>query len=76
MSRDPDGKLHCCEKCRYAGDLHYRKDLDEYWCDGCISDENEAAYERHQESLMGDGPETAREEQLRTWKEHQEAHKR
>jgi hypothetical protein len=71
MSRDPDGKLHCCEKCRNAGELEYRRDLDEYWCEDCISNENEAAWEREQERLMSDPPESAREAHLRTWAEKQ-----
>jgi len=63
MSRDPDGKLHCCEKCRYAGDLIYRKDLDEYWCEDCITNENEVAWDRYQESLMeGGGPPSLKEQ--------------
>lgn len=72
MARDPDGTLHVCEKCRFGGDLVYRRDLDEYWCDNCISNEAEAAYER----LMSNPPESPREEQLRTWAEHQKAHGR
>lgn len=58
MSRDPDGKIHCCEKCRYAGELFYRGHLDEYWCESCIENEAEAAWDRHQQNLMegGGGP--------------------
>lgn len=76
MSRDLDGRVNLCERCRACTELFHRKDLDEYWCDSCISNEAEAAYERQQERDLESPPESAREEQLRTWREHQEAHKR
>lgn len=76
MSRDPDGKTHACEKCGGCTELHHRKEYDEYWCDDCTSNENEAAYDRQQERNMEDPPETMREQQIRTWNEHWEAHKR
>lgn len=76
MSRDPDGQTHRCEKCPAVTDLYYRRDLDEYWCDNCLSNEAEAAYERQQAANLESPPESAREEQLRTWREKQEAQKR
>ena len=76
MSHDPDGKTHCCERCRTVTDLFYNRDYDEYWCESCIENENEAAYDRQQARDLESPPETAREEQLRTWEEHQKAHKR
>ncbi len=76
MSRDPDGKTHVCEHCSTLTELFYNERHDEYWCDNCLSNEAEAAYERQQERDLESPPESAREEQLRTWKEKQEAHKR
>jgi ssDNA-binding Zn-finger/Zn-ribbon topoisomerase 1 len=76
MSRDPDGKTHGCEKCGGCTELHYRRDYDEYWCESCIENENEAAAERQQERDLEDPPETMREQQLRTWQQKQELHRR
>ena len=56
MAQDLDGKMHCCEKCRSAGELIYRRDFDEYWCESCVDNEAEAAWDRHQEDLMENGP--------------------
>lgn len=67
---------HRCERCPKVTDLFYVRDYDEYWCESCIENEAEAALERQQERDLASPPETAREEQLRTWKEHQKAHKR
>lgn len=76
MSRDPDGKIHRCERCPRVTDLTYVREYDEYWCELCLEDEAEAAYERQQAADLESPPESSREEQLRTWREHQEAHKR
>lgn len=57
-----------CEHCRVAypeDDLTYRPDEDEYWCNGCLDNEAEAAWERQQ----ADSPETMREAWIRTWNE-------
>lgn len=107
MSRDPDGRVNVCERCRKNTELTHSRDLDEYlceecisfprcekcagfmkppgvfndfigefWCEDCVSNHCEAAYDRQQAANLESPPESSREEQLRTWKEHQEAHKR
>lgn len=76
MSRDLDGRVNVCERCRTNTVLYYRRDHDEYWCDSCIENEAEEAHERQQARDLESPPESAREEQLRTWAEHQKAHKR
>ncbi len=44
MSRDSDGKLHVCERCRTgAHELYYYRARDEYLCDNCISSYEEEA---------------------------------
>lgn len=69
-----------CLRCLRLTDLYYCEDADEYLCEDCLEqftqDEAEAAYDRQQAANLESPPESAREEQLRTWKEHQEAHKR
>lgn len=48
-----------CDHCEVAieeNDLIYERDLDEYWCDNCLDNRAEAAWERHNESLMENGP--------------------
>lgn len=45
-------------------------------CPSCQENQAEAAYDRQQAANLESPPESAREEQLRTWAEHQEAHKR
>ncbi len=47
-----------CEHCSagMSGPGIYMEDLDEYWCDNCADNYHEAAYDRHQESLMENGP--------------------
>lgn len=69
--------IHRCEHCKSAfGELEYVEDEDEYWCESCIENSNEATYDRQQAANLESPPESAREEQLRTWEEHQKAHKR
>lgn len=69
--------MHCCECCGRANpDLRHRQNLDEYWCDSCLDNEAEAAYERRQAADLESPPESSREEQIRTWEEHKKAHKR
>lgn len=82
MSHEPGRErhmIHRCEKCRCivpAGELFHNEDFDEYWCGSCVDNANEAAYDRQQEANLESPPESAREEQLRTWEEHQKVHKR
>lgn len=83
MSHEPGRERHMsyrCEKCGTGGfrdgQLTYHEPLDEYWCESCIDNEAEAAYDRQQAANLESPPESAREEQLRTWEEHQKAHKR
>jgi ssDNA-binding Zn-finger/Zn-ribbon topoisomerase 1 len=80
MSHEPERERHMthrCEKCKSAfGELQYNEDFDEYWCDSCIDNANEAAYDRQQAANLESPPESAREEQLRTWNEHQKLHRR
>lgn len=71
--------IHRCEKCGYivpAGEFYHNEDFDEYWCGSCVDNANEAAYDRQQAANLESPPESAREEQLRTWEEKQKAHKR
>jgi len=49
---------------------------DEEWCHPCADNEAEAAYDRQQERNLESPPESAREEQIRTWEEHQRLHRR
>lgn len=81
MSHEPGREnfiIHRCEHCahRLIGPGIYVEDVDEYWCESCVDNKLEAAYERQQESNLESPPESSREEQLRTWEEHQKAHKR
>lgn len=107
MSRELDGCVNLCHRCRRNTELTYSSDLDEYlcdeclsftrcekcsgfmkppgtfnefteefWCDSCVENANEAAYERQQAAHLESPPETMREQYLRAWHEHQEAHKR
>lgn len=45
-----------CEHCGRADELHYQGNPDEYWCQPCIDNANEAAWQRHQDDLMENGP--------------------
>lgn len=48
--------IHLCEHCRRAcADLRYDADLDEYWCNSCLDNRAEAAYERQCESFHDGG---------------------
>lgn len=81
MSHEPGRERHMiytCEKCghKQPDQLKYNDWQDQYWCDNCFSNDAEAAYDRWQEANLESPPESAREEQLRTWEEHQKAHKR
>lgn len=81
MSHEPGRErfiTYCCANCsaRQREELSYYGPADEYWCEECIDNTNEAAYERQQAADLESPPESAREEQLRTWEEHQKAHKR
>ncbi len=75
MSRDPDGKTHCCEQCRKVTDLFYNDDQDAYLCEACIDNLNEAAWQRQQEADLECPPESPLDKELRLWKEHQKAHR-
>jgi DNA-directed RNA polymerase subunit RPC12/RpoP len=50
--------MYKCERCSHAmhGQGFYNEAEDEYWCGSCVDNANEAAWERHQESLMENGP--------------------
>lgn len=37
MSRDPDGRINVCERCRRDTELTHSPDLDEYLCEECIA---------------------------------------
>jgi hypothetical protein len=64
-----------CERCDQIAALCCNE-FGEYWCSSCLDNAEEAAYERQQERDLESPPESAREAQLRTWDEHQKAHKR
>lgn len=81
MSHEPGREratTHACERCsRLApAPLIYVEGVDEYWCENCVDNAAEAAYDRRQEADLESPPESSREEQLRTWDEHQKLHKR
>ena len=69
MSHEPGRERHmtyACEHCRTVGSksLHWIKDEDEYWCESCIDNANEAAYDRQQQDLMdGGGPPSLADQQ-------------
>jgi ssDNA-binding Zn-finger/Zn-ribbon topoisomerase 1 len=69
---------YACEKCGHTqrGDLIHNETVDEYWCESCIDNANEGAYDRQQERDLESPPESAREAQIRTWEEKQKLHKR
>lgn len=75
---DVPSETDICEKCgcELGGEVAYIDHLDESWCHSCADNAAEAAYERQQESNLESPPESAREEQLRTWEEHQRLHGR
>jgi hypothetical protein len=60
MSHEPGRERHMlrlCEHCSIAQHaLFYNEAQDEYWCENCIDNANEAAWERHQQDLMENGP--------------------
>lgn len=80
MSHEPGRERHMTHKCEKCGNAEYKlslnESIDEYWCESCFDNEAEAAYDRQQERDLESPPESVREEQLRTWEEHQKAHKR
>lgn len=81
MTHEPGRERHMIHKCEHCSctareDELTLTDEDEYWCEACISNEAENAYDRQQERDLESPPESAREEQLRTWEEKQKAHKR
>lgn len=81
MTHEPGRERHMIHKCEHCSctareDELTLTDEDEYWCESCINNANEAAYERQQERDLESPSESAREEQLRTWEEKQKAHKR
>lgn len=80
MSHDPHSRFRqeriTCEKCGDPIENAVLDDYDRYICLDCQANETEAAYDRQQEANLESPPETAREEYLRTWAEHQAAHKR
>lgn len=61
MPNEPGRERHMSYKCEHCGSwfshqLTYHDWQDEYWCSDCLDNEAEAAYDRHQESLMENGP--------------------
>lgn len=54
----------------------HENEYGELICPSCGENAAEAAYDRQQAANLESPPESMREEQLRTWAEHQEAHKR
>lgn len=81
MSEEPGRERYITRRCEHCGcntqgEEAYIKHLDEYWCHPCADNEAEAAYDRQQEANLESPPESAREEQLRTWDEDQKANKR
>ncbi len=72
--REPSRERFLQLRCEHCGEdmpgpgIYVESD-DEFWCDSCIVNRDEAAYDRQQAADV-------REEQLRTWAEHQKAHKR
>lgn len=69
--------IHLCEHCHKSDpDLIHVEVYDEYWCQNCLDNRAEAAYDSQQDSLMESPPESSREEHLRTWAEHQTLHRR
>jgi predicted sulfurtransferase len=68
-----------CEHCRaptHPDLLSLNESMNENWCKNCHENEAEAAYERQQAADLESPPESAREEQIRTWEEHQKLHRR
>lgn len=66
-----------CDKCNASmPDNSIEDNYGELICASCINNANEAAYDRQQERDLESPPESAREEQIRTWEEKQKAHKR
>jgi hypothetical protein len=63
---------HGACSCRRVSELYYHEATDEYLCEQCLDNANEAAYNRQQERDLESPPESTHEEQLRLW----EAHKR
>lgn len=63
-----------CHKCGAPASVV--DDYDDAWCASCLDNAAEAAWERQQQRDLESPPESAREEQLRTWNEHQQLHKR
>lgn len=47
-----------CEHCSRAlsGPGIYVEALDEYWCESCVDNRDEAAWQRYQDDLMENGP--------------------
>lgn len=81
MTHEPGRERHMIHKCEQCGCIAREDELaltdeDEYWCESCISNAAEAAYDRQQERDLESPPESVREEQLRTWEEKQKTHKR
>ena len=81
MSHEPGREramTYRCEKCGVCKreTLTYCENEGEYWCESCIDNEAEAAYDRQQARDLESPPESAREEQIRTWEEHQKLHRR
>lgn len=80
MSHDPNSRFLqsriTCERCGDPIQNAILNEYDEYICLDCQANEAEAAYDRQQEANLESPPESAREEQSRTWEEHQKAHKR
>ena len=60
MTHEPGRERHMMHRCEHCGgDCErptYVEAHDEYWCDDCIDEANEIAWERHQQSLMENGP--------------------
>lgn len=80
MTHEPGRGRHMMTLCEHCGlaahQLFHNEHQDEYWCESCLDNANEAAWERHNERLMEDPPESSHEEQIRTWEEKQKLHRR
>lgn len=66
-----------CDRCnKQLPSFTIEDEYGELVCQACDQAQEEASWDRQQERDLESPPESAREEQLRTWNEHQKAHKR
>jgi hypothetical protein len=80
MSHEPGRERHMMRRCEHcslvSAKLFHWEAEDEYWCASCIDNANEVAWQNQQERDLESPPESAREEQIRTWEEKQKPHRR